>query len=82
MRVIPFSTLLYMVGAFSDLDVFSQRVSESSQFLRFSLPVLIYGAIQVLIPMANSAVQGRIHIQGLTHLELLHLQYGITEAIW
>lgn len=57
--------------------VFSQRVSEGSQFLRFSLLMLIYG-IHVQIRKANTAVQGGIHIQGLIHPP----STGMTEGIW
>lgn len=39
--------------------------------------MLIHGAIHVQIQVANTAVQGGIHIQGL-----IHLRTGITEIIW
>lgn len=40
--------------------------------------MLMHGAIHVQIQMANAALQGRIHIQGLIHL----IRAGITAVIW
>lgn len=76
----PLLHTLYRMGAFSDLEknCFSQRVSESSQFLTVSQIMLMYTAIHVQIQVVNTAVQARIHIQGWIHL----ISAGTTEIIW